>query len=208
MTAVVTAVDIQPVPKLWPASTVVVLASGPSLTREDVESCRGRARLIAVKDAIRLAPFADCLYGYDAKFWRWHDGFPAFTGLKYSMDPDAARHGVQLLRNTGTEGLELDPCGLRTGMNSTYQAVNLAVHLGARRIVLLGADMGHSPHGSKYFFGNRDWPQQVQSPFGGFIATFLTIVDPLRAIGVEVLNASRSTTLTAFPRVSLEEALA
>ncbi len=197
------------VPRIWGGATVVLLASGPSLTPEDVASCRGRATVLAVKDAIRLAPWADGLYGCDASFWHRHQGFPTFAGLKYSIDPNAARWpGVTILRNTGERGLELDPTGLRTGRNSSYQALNLAVHLGASRILLLGLDMGHSPCSPKYFFGDRPSDQQQASPWASMLELWPTLVAPLAALGVEVINCSRVSAVTAFPRLALHEALA
>jgi len=44
------------VPRLWPGETFVCLASGPSLTQADVDYCRGKARVIAIKDVLHLAP--------------------------------------------------------------------------------------------------------------------------------------------------------
>jgi hypothetical protein len=195
------------VPRTWDGDTVVVMASGPSLCTDDVESCRGRARVIAVKDAIRLAPFADGLYGCDANFWYGSKGFPTFAGFKYSIDPIAARYGPQLLKNTGESGLEVDPTGLRTGKNSTYQAVNLAVHLGARRILLLGVDMGHSPYSPKYFYGDRPKGQR-NSPWAAMLLLWPTLLAPLQALGIEIINCSRQTAIDCFPRRTLQEALA
>lgn len=193
------------VPRLWPGSTIVVLASGPSLTPQDVAYCRGRAKVIAVKDAIRLAPWADVLYGCGADpgdWWKRHgDSLKDFSGLRYTLDSNASRWAT-VLRNTGPVGLELDPSGVRTGKNSGYQAVNVAVHLGARRIVLLGFDL----EGNTHFCGPH--PDSYSRPnYREFAELFDTLVAPLQTLGVEVFNASRSTTLTAFPRVSLEEAL-
>lgn len=194
------------VPRAWVGETAVIIAPGPSLTADDVAYCRGKARLIAVKDAIRLVPFADCLYGCDADFWVLHKGFPDFHGLKYSLDPGSAVVGAAILRNTGECGLELEPSGLRTGKNSTYQAINLAVHLGVRRIRLLGVDMGHAPHSPKYFYGDRPSGRRP-SPYHAFILQFQTLVEPLAELDIEVLNCSRVTALTCFPRVPLHEAL-
>jgi hypothetical protein len=195
------------VPRAWDGDTAVVIASGPSLTQADVAHCRDRARLIAVKDAVQWVPFADCLYGCDATFWTRHRGWPDCRSVKYSIDPRAAGHGPSLLRNTGESGLELDPSGVRTGRNSTYQAVNVAVHYGVRRILLLGVDMGHTPHGNKYFFGNRPHHQQVVSPWHAMLLVWPTLVAPLAAAGVTLINCSRQTAIDCFPRVALEEAL-
>lgn len=192
------------VPKLWPGSTAVLIGGGPSLFAEDVDSCRGKARVICVNDAYRLAPWADVLYGCDAKWWKWHKGVPTFAGLKYSIDPRAIWPGVTILKNTGREGLELEPTGLRTGMNSGYQAMNLAVHFGAKRIVLLGYDM-QTDGVRTHWFG--DHPQKTVSPFRGFMQQFDRVRAPLRSLGITVVNCSRRTALTSFPRMDLAAAL-
>lgn len=191
----------------WDGDVVAILASGPSLCAEDVDYCRGKARLLAVKDAIKLAPDADCLYGYDATFWMLHRGFPQFAKPKYTIEPAAVRYGPQLLRNTGQTGLDLDPSSLRHGNNSTYQAINLAVHYGVRLIVVLGLDMDQPPHGPKYFYGDRG-PSQPRSDFPKQRLLFATLLEPLAALGVRIVNCSRRTALECFDRLPLREVLA
>jgi hypothetical protein len=199
---------IRPVPKLWPDSTIVCLGCGSSLTQDDVDHCRDRARMIAVKDAWQLAPWADVLYACDGKWWDHYKGVPDFNGLKIGLTVDGRWPDVHALRNTGIEGLELDPSGLRTGQNSGYQAVNLAVHLGARRILLLGYDMRRS-NGKAHFYGEHPAGgyRHTASPYGLFQQCFATIVEPLQQLGIEVINCSRKTALEMFPRLSIEEAL-
>jgi hypothetical protein len=203
------------VPRLWPGETVVLLGGGPSLTPADVDACRGKARVIAIKEAWQLAPWADAIYAADSSWWDYYRGVPDFDGLKYAIqgrtptghDARMTRYeDVQVLRDTGDEGLELDPTGLRTGYNSGYQAINLAVHLGAARVVLLGFDMWTGADGRANWFVNAR--HHRASPYPAFLQAFASIAAPLKAAGVEVLNCSRRTVLTAFQRVPLEEALA
>jgi hypothetical protein len=163
-----------------------------------------------INNAYTMAPWADAMYGTDARFWRWHDGAPSFTGPKWSLDHSAwvahrARYpDVQRLRNTGNYGLDRDPTCIRNGRNSGYAALNLAFHYGAKRIILLGYDMmAHS--GKTHFFG--DHPNKQRSPYGMFQQAFPQIVKPLGKEGVEVINCSRVTALTCFPRMELSEAL-
>lgn len=190
------------VPRLWPGGTVACLASGPSLTQADVDLVCGHVDgVIAVNDAVRLAPDAAILYACDGKWWGWHDGMPRFTGLKFALKDDAKKwtsHGVQVLKQTGLEGLELKPNGLRRGHNSGYQAINVAVHTGAARIILLGYDMrgGH-------FFGNH--PDGTKPTFHLCLPLFATLVKPLEAAGVEVINCTRKTAITCFRRAPLEQ---
>jgi len=198
---------IPDVPPRWPGETFVCIGGGPSLTTADVDAVHGWARVIAINDAYLLAPWADVLYACDAKWWTWHHGVPSFGGPKYSIessDPVTFTE-VQVLKNTGITGLELDPTGLRTGINSGYQAINLAVHLGAERILLLGYDM--SCDGTRsHWFGEH--PDAQPSPYPQMREAFESLVEALQAIGVTVINCSRRTALTTFPCVPLEQELA
>lgn len=199
------------VPRAWPGETVVCLATGPSLTQADVEYCRGKARVIAVNDAYRLAPWADALYACDAKWWHWHRGVPEFQGAKWSLQYSAwSSHAtqypdVQRLRNTGPAGLECNPTGLKNGRNSGYQAVNLAVHYGASRIVLLGYDMQRSAKTGSHFFGEH--PNRQMSPYPEFRRRFQSMVKPLAKAQVEVINCTVTTVLDWFPKRPLREVL-
>lgn len=200
------------VPRIWSGETVVCLASGPSLLRADVDACQGRARVIAVKDTIRLAPFADCLYCCGSDRGRWWDVYGpklgAFEGLRYTLDPKATRWGAQLLRQGPDEGLSTKPTTLCTGKNSGYQSVGLAFLLGARRILLLGFDLKPADDGREYFFGDHPYQRPHKNPYDVFLDYFKTIVEPLAAHGVEVINCTRSSALKVFPQMSIQEALA
>ena len=63
----------------------VVVASGPSLTAEDVDYCRERAAVIVVNDNYKLAPWADVLYAADPEWWDLHQGAPSFQGDRKSV---------------------------------------------------------------------------------------------------------------------------
>jgi hypothetical protein len=206
------------VPRLWPGETVCIIGGGSSLTAADCAYVRGKVRVIAIKEAAVCslphitppAPWADVLFASDEKWWKFEQGAPGFTRLKYGIEnvpgvPLREWPGVQYLRNTGDEGLELDPSGLKTGFNSGAQAINLVVHLGAAKIVLLGFDCWRGPSGQQNWFGQH--PAHIDSPYPIFLQGFASMVEPLKAAGVEVVNASRFTVLNAFPRVQLEEAL-
>jgi hypothetical protein len=195
------------VPCLWPDGTVVILASGPSLSQADIDACGDRAHVLAIKDSIRLAPWAPVLYACDRRWWRAHPETASYTGLKFGLESVPGRPDVDVLRNTGETGLELDPTGLRTGRNSGYQAINLAVHLGARRILLLGFDMQPDAHGQHRWFGSHSYGGQAP-PYILFRERMETIVEPLRERGVTVINCTPGSALDAFERRPLREALA
>lgn len=94
------------------------------------------------------------------------------------------------------------------GGNSGFQALNLAVNFGARRIILIGYDMQiangvhwHGRHGSGL-------NNPAESNVRAWRRHFGSIAGHLADLGVEVVNASRETALTCFPRARIEDALA
>lgn len=193
--------------RLWPDATVVCIAAGPSLTPEDVEHCRGKARVIAINKSWDLAPWADCFYSADHKWWQHRKGEPDFKGLKVALEDDLPR-GVLRMRYRNFEGLERDRAYLAQGGNSGYQAVNLAYHLGARRILLLGYDM-QLTGGRSHWHG--DHPDGLNNPAPPLIAewvkAFATLAKELDVEGIDVVNCTRDTALTCFPMAKLEEIL-
>lgn len=141
----------------------------------------------------------------DLKWWKHHQ--PAFSGAKYCLQAGAEAFGATVLVNSGVVGIETDPRGLRNGMNSGAAAINLAVLYGVSRILLLGYDMG--PDGAKtHYFGDHPKGLRASSPYSAFIEMFDQMVEPLRALGITVVNCSRRTRLTCFAQQPLLEALA
>lgn len=200
------------VPRCFGGETVVCLGTGPSLTQCDVDRCRGQ-RVIAIKDAHRLAPWADVLFSGDEQWWPTHGPSLTFAGSRYALVSDeqqAMRNApyASLLRWTGFDGLETSPRGLRSGRQSGYAALNLAVLFGAVKIILLGYDMQAGPDGRVHFFGAHHAYSKKPKPWQQPVSLFETLIEPLATLGVSVINASRQTALTVFPRLRLEEALA
>lgn len=206
----------EPIVRRWPGATIVCVASGPTLTEADLAVVRGRAPVVAVNDAIRLAPWADVLYSSDRGWWRYYGGVPSFAGLKVCVGwkrgdatPIWRTPTIHVLTHTGVEGLERDPTGLRTGGHSGYAAINLAVHLGARRIVLLGYS-GGPVAGKSHFFGAHPagLTESTSANFQAFRQAYPTLLEPLSAAGVSVVNATPRSWITAFPSAPIGDALA
>jgi hypothetical protein len=105
-----------------------------------------------------------------------------------------------MIRKGRQSGFDPRADTLAHGFNGGFQAIGVAVHSGARRIILLGYDMQGT-----HFHGQH--PDRTKPPFHLCIPAFASLVAPLSALGVEVLNCTRRTALTCFPRVALEAAL-
>jgi hypothetical protein len=96
------------------------------------------------------------------------------------------------------------------GGNSGFQAINLAVLMGARRIVLTGYDMKPGADGRKHWHDAGahvgGWPVWRR-----WIDNLATIRPSIEGAGlnVEIFNATRETAIpeSIFPRVNLESVL-
>jgi hypothetical protein len=194
----------------WAGSTVFILGCGPSLIGFDSRSLYGQ-RVIAINDSFELAPWADILYFCDKKWWdtRKHKVRDQFTGRRI-VTLENQIDGVTRLRNTGDAGLETDPAGLRHGSNSGYQCINLAYHLGAKRIVLLGYDMqviGNDLHWNQKQRPERQDPAGFTQTLNIMLMKFPSLVVPLQREGIEVINATPNSRLKCWPYVALPKIL-
>ena len=197
--------------RFFAGQTVAILGSGPSLTTEQVDRCLGTA-LIAISDARQLAPWADVLYSSDARWWDHHQ--PFFYGLKLGLAPAPAFPGVFTLRPDTESVFSDDPTALATGRggdgyahynSSGYQAINLAVLLGAKRILLLGYDL-RVADGKHHFFGDHPRAFGQADHYASMRGAFIKLPQALAARGVEVINCTPGRALDYFPKLPLEQA--
>jgi hypothetical protein len=203
---------LETIARRW-SNTVIVAATGPSLTEDVAELCRDHRAIIAVNDAYKRLPFAPVMYACDAAWWRAHKGCPDFRGEKWSThNPsgndkrEAARlYGVRLVAGKKAAGFSTDPAVIHYGNNSGFQAVNLAILFGAKRVVLVGFNMRREGN-QEHFFGSHPAPLRRASSFGQFIAAFNEAAKQMPR-GVEIINATSGSALGCFPYMPLQEAL-
>lgn len=179
---------------------MVCIASGPSLTLEDCNTV-GMAGLpvIVTNTTFRWCLWANALYAFDAKWWRIYQAEvdAAFHGRRFAGSPHAAKYGAEV-----TAGLPW----FRQFRNSGACSISLAIAGGAGKIVLVGYDAGFID-GRKHWHGDHptelanadsiaDWPRQ-----------FEMVAKDAAQQGIKIINASRHTRLTCFPRAELEAVL-
>ena len=194
-----------------------IMASGPSMNAEDAAAVRAwrdedrQSRLsIAVNDTFRLAPWADILYACDIRWWNQHvtDVRAVFTGEMWTQDRDAAsRHGLKYIAaELNAAGLSRTKGLIHGGGNSGYQAIGLASELGAGYIALIGFDMQNT-NGRSHWHGDHPGELKKHMPFETWRGRFAALAADAKKAGVEIVNASRSTSMLCFPRVELSQAL-
>lgn len=151
------------------------------------------------------------LYATDFPWWEQHQGVPDFDGLKLSQDnrvkhrPQWGVRFVEAIRRR--DHILVDFFGtIGWGGNSGFGALNLAVQFGCKRIILVGYDMrldkGVHWHGLH---------PNLHNPNDRNVARWRRVTDEaaitLRTLGVQVLNASPISALTAYEKVPYAEAL-
>lgn len=200
-----------------PGGSVVVAGSGPSLTPDVADACAGLP-VIAVNDAYKLFPDAMALYACDADWWRVHDGCPEFRGEKWSSHTveengrhnnkleTARRYDLRLIEGRDRDGFSFEPNVIHYGSNSGFQAINLALQFGARRVVLVGFDM-RLVDGVRHFFGDHPALLRNGGSYANFIRAFRAAAATLPD-NIEIVNATPGSGLKCFPMMELKDAIA
>ena len=193
---------------LWLGETVYIIGGGPSLKGFEWSSLLGK-RTIAINRAVQFWPQADACYWTDSRVYQWYKkDIDKFQGLKFTIRSGVPYEGtVYILKKGQKFGLESARDTLAHGNNSGYAAINLAVHLGAARIVLLGYDMGNDGKVSHFHEGYPTNATAEGIYKNEFIPGFTVLRELLYTKGIECYNASINSKLDVFPKVDLIRAL-
>ena len=186
----------------WRGATAAIIASGPSLTKADVERVRkwraecDSRRVIVVNASYQLAPWADVLIALDRDFWTNYQ--PDFSGAKITQHGQTAQEFECFV-------FFADCLSLRKSCNSGLAAVDFAAKMGAARVLLLGFDGQLGAKGKAHWHG--DHPNGMMNATN--IENWPAQADQLAAElqGAKVINCTRRTALTAWPTARLEDEL-
>jgi hypothetical protein len=192
----------------------ILLATGPSLTRAQIEYIRplhaaGDVAIFGLNDAYKWCDFLDVFYFCDP---RWLDCNPDAIdyshGEIWTQDEKVrAKYPGKVKRCAGTSGQGLckTPNRIHFGGNSGYQLLNLAWHFGIREFYLLGYNMD-VPQGKKqHMFGPHPKPLNTAHNYKSFVSGFRQIAAPDRAL---VTNCTYpSALIDCFKQQPLDEAL-
>ena len=185
----------------WQGGTVVCCASGPSLCNEDVERVRiWRAKetwpqakaVIVANTTFRAAPWADALFAIDRDWWKTYlnEINATFKGERYSSNSQNPSYNVTQLKELNTYG------------NSGASCISVAEQAGAARVILLGFDCRHTG-GKSHWHGDHPAGLGNAGLTDQWLDKFKQMADDFKH--VEIINASRETAITCFPRARLED---
>ncbi|MBP2232558.1 hypothetical protein J2847_005887 [Azospirillum agricola] len=190
------------VPRMWGGETVFILGAGPSLRSFDRSLLLGR-RVMVINYA-EIFPAADFLIATDA-----NPALPSLPGrsVTLSTTTDGRWHR---LWDTGPDGIETECPSCARGRRTSLQlALNVAVHLGCARAILLGADMATADDGATHWDGRAD-PRYADGAMvrDVYLPALASTVEPLAAIGLEVINATPGSMLPFWPVVPIGDVIA
>lgn len=202
-------------PDLFSASEpVFVVGCGTSIRDAVFPNWRklSKRQLVVTNMAAAFFPQAAVHCTIDGGWWSAHPEMAReFSGLRcvavehLSRLPHTRQRGQhdEIFFDRVKGAFCLNPRGL-AGSFSGHAAINLAYHLGAREIVLLGFD-GYRAGAPLHWYGSRVAEESETGPqFDGYARQMGALADAGQKAGVEILNASPGSKLSCFARVKLE----
>jgi len=170
---------------------VACVASGPSLTQEDCEYLeRANIKTIAVNSSWRAVPWCQMIYAGDQAWWDAHKLSIKTKSELWTCSARAAEvHGLNFHRASG-------------GYSSGLRAIELAISLGADKVILLGYDC--SIEQGTHWHGDHT---QTKNPTAQRCKVWAKQFAAMDRKGVDIVNCSRQTELKCFRRDFLENAI-
>jgi len=202
------------IPEIWPGGECFILGGGPSVAAVSVSGLQGR-RVIAVNQSHKIAPFAEVCFFADCSWWHrfGERELLGFSGLKVTTCIKLLGvKGVKVCRKqTSPAGLVFGGGALSWNRSSGACAINLAVALGAKRIVLLGFDMrdvGERAHWHDDYAPIQQKvlrlvgrARKVEAPYSKFLISFAAIARDAERRRIEIVNATPGSAIREFPIV-------
>jgi len=199
------------VPREWERETAFIIAGGPSVLGHDLGQLRGR-RVIVINSSIHAAPWADFCYFGDWRWWNEPENQAAIASLGgrvVTVSNMVQNEKVLVCRKGKPPGLSQAPDTLTQKWTSLTAATNLAAHLVGRggTIVWLGADGKAAPDGRVWHHKPHRWGPKPER-YDRHRADVATMVEPLRTMGISLLNASPGSAYAdLWPVVDLPDAI-
>lgn len=189
------------VPDRFRGRVFCIVGGGPSLKSEATREAMAKAAQdypdvvwIAVNNSYEIAPWADILHFADAAWWEWNHRAvkkvwkkivtTATSEVKPPCNDPMLRRFWRDRNQFTTDKQKLH------GFDSGTQAVNLAFHLGASKIVLWGIDMCVPAGETPQWHTKHRRATRVENYLTKFAPTLAESVRRLGELGVPVVRAT------------------
>ena len=225
------------IPEKYKDETVVIIATGPSLNKEQIEEVEkahkaGKCRVITINNSYQLAPWADihvaCNDNWWDYYWKNDEVLRKMKADKWTRYlHQAEEFDIHFIDSIVKDGLSKDPSVIHINKGSGPIAINLATLYGFKKLILLGHDMkfakdyngkqkqpGSTP---RHYFG--EYPKEMQHfPVSrnsidnngviiGLISAYNGMVEDLKSMNIDVVNCTPGSHLPTFRKSTLAEEL-
>jgi hypothetical protein len=221
------------VPRIWEGGDVWIIGGGPSVPKQfnipdkvvqevvsgvslpsiysPYMSYLHDKHVIGINVAYLIGNWIDIVFFGDASFFLPHQQRLAlFPGMKISCHAGVNKHNwIKYLpkQNEKKFGISTTPKMVCWNGNSGAAAISVAVHAGAKRIILLGFDMSLNNNRQHwhdlYHRGNKSDPKKL--PFSRHLKGFPDINKDAGKMGITILNCSPESKIEVFKKVTLKE---
>lgn len=190
------------IPQEWPGATVYIIGGGPSVLSVDLEALRGE-KIIAINSSCFTAPFADFCIFADTQWWCHNKPkLENWKGRIVCCSRMISEPPLLMIKRKIPPALEQPNDCLGVQYTTTTGAMELAVRLGAKQIVLLGIDGRVGDNGKTHHHKSHPWPQG--NDWQNRHRTDLKkMVAPLKLRGIDVALGTPSVYVDLWPRIEL-----
>jgi hypothetical protein len=193
----------------WQGEIAFIVAGGPSVLTQDLNLLQGR-KTIAINCSYKTLPNADFMIFADSRFYyQYKADFCNFKGR--IICAAQAIYGPPLhgrMHRKATPGLADDTATVMVAETTVTAAINLAVHLGVRAIVLLGLDGKKAADGRTHHHEPHPW-RMASNCWDRMRPNLQAIANDLERLDIVCLNASPgSNWADIWPIVDLPQAIA
>lgn len=197
------------VPEEWKGETVFIVGGGPSVIHQRPHRLKGR-KVIAINSSYETVPFAQYLFFGDRRWHEEHRDRPAYKAfvaggatvvtVSHPAGGPELKKLKRIVPDCKANGLTSTRVGLSCQKTSFQGAINLAVMLGAKRLVLLGLDGKRSESGLTHHHTPHRWPSKPgNATWVGQRRQLSMIVPHLQLRGIEVFNTCPNSYFDFWP---------
>ena len=193
--------------------TGVIVGTGPSLTDKQLKAVEHLPKF-GVNNAFKLG--LDVHLACNWQWWdRYWDEIKDYPCDKWTPRKESAeKYGINYIEERWEPGLSADKSYICAHHGSGPQIVNIALHYGIKKMILIGWDMKYpgkvtDKHytGKRHYFG--EYPKELQHwPRTGPNGELAGLIREMETInpsdyGIEIVNCTPNSAMTHFPFRSL-----
>lgn len=192
---------------IWPDETCYIVASGPSLRGFDFTKLDGR-KVIVINSSVFAYPTAPVHFFGDARWWGWNgeEVRRIFKGHIFTACEITEPRIHNLVKRNPAPYVSLERGEVSMRRTSLTATINLAVHFGCKRLILLGADQKADQDGRTHHHDPHPIPQ-MKGCWDVQLKELRGVGDELRELGIEVINTSLGSRINWWPKQPIEELL-